>query len=74
MFTVLPEPKPVLCPKGKALAWAVIDYGVDSDLVFVCIIKATGEDWCYRAPFIRHEANITMGIRNTETCEQLAAR
>lgn len=72
MLTVLPEPKPVLTPKGKALAWAIIDYGFDSDLIFLCILKENGQSWCWRAPFIRHEANITMDIRNTETCEQLA--
>lgn len=72
MFTVLPEPKPLLTPLGKAIAWAVIDMGVDTDLVFVCIIKATGESWCWRSPQIRHEENITMGIHNTVTCEELA--
>jgi hypothetical protein len=63
MFTELSEYKPLDTPKGKALAWAVIDYGPESHLLFVCWMKDTGECWTFPNPDIKIEKNETMGIR-----------
>jgi hypothetical protein len=48
-------------PKGPAMAYMVVDYGVDYDLIWVCFIKETGECWSFRNPQVRQAENITMG-------------
>jgi hypothetical protein len=62
MFTELSEYKPVDTPRGKAYAWAIIDYGPESHLLFVCWMKDTGECWTFQNPEIRLEKNETLGI------------
>jgi hypothetical protein len=61
MILQLNPPLPMTTPKGKALAHLVIDYGPEHDLMWVCIIDATGECWTYANPEIRFQKNITMG-------------
>jgi hypothetical protein len=63
VFIELREYKPVDTPKGKGYCWAVIDYGPESHLLFVCWMKETGEPWIFPGPEIRLEKNITMGVR-----------
>jgi hypothetical protein len=57
----LDPPLPLSTPKGPALAYFLIDYGLDYDLMFVCFIDATRECWTFRSPEIRAVENLTMG-------------
>jgi hypothetical protein len=66
MFTQLNPPLPLDTPKGSGLAYGVIDYGPDFDLLWVVFDDATGECWTWPNPKIRAVKNITMG-RRTET-------
>jgi len=56
----LNPPLPVQTPKGPGLAHVIIDYGVESDLVWV-VFQASGECWSWRNQDIRAETNITFG-------------
>ena len=57
----LNPPLPLMTPKGKAWCHAVIDYGQEHDLQWVCFIDATGECWTYANPEITIQNNITLG-------------
>jgi hypothetical protein len=59
----LSPPVPLDTPKGKALAYFMIDRGIDFDLEWICAIDATGECWTFRNPHIRFITNITWGRR-----------
>lgn len=62
MFTRLDPPIPLhVLDRGDGLAFAVIDYGVEHDLIWVTAIDATGEIWCAGNPKVRMQANWTMG-------------
>ena len=61
MFTQLEPPIPLQTPKGEGLAYGVIDYGPDYDLLWVVFDNATGECWTWANPKIRGVKNITMG-------------
>lgn len=61
MLTELREPLPVITPKGKAFARYIIDYGMESNLLFVCFQDDTGECWTWGTPDIRLQNNITLG-------------
>ena len=50
-------------PRGPAIAFAVIDYGAQADLIWVCFILESGECWSYPNPVIKLAKNITMGLR-----------
>lgn len=47
--------------RGNGLAHALIDYGLEHDLVFLVAMDATGEFWCVRNPEVRARWNLTMG-------------
>jgi hypothetical protein len=51
---------PVVTPKGKGIAHAMIDYGVEADLIWV-VFQEDGECWCWRNQDIKAEKNITFG-------------
>jgi hypothetical protein len=62
---VLTQLTPWIClqtPRGKAYAVAVIDYGPDHDLLWVCFQCDTGECWTWANPQVRADRNVTMGI------------
>lgn len=61
MITQLNSPIPVITPKGKALAFFIIDYGIEHDLQWICIQDGTGESWTWANPLIRAQKNITQG-------------
>lgn len=61
MMLELAEPWPVHTPKGTALAKVIIDYGLEHDLMYVCIIDETGEFWTFRNSQIRAQENLTYG-------------
>ena len=52
---------PVITPRGKALAIGWIDYGVEHDLMWICIQDSTGECWTWKNPEVRAQINITHG-------------
>lgn len=52
---------PVVTPKGRALAHALIDIGIESDLLWVCFQDNTGECWTWKNQQIRAQKNITHG-------------
>lgn len=56
---------PLDTPKGKALAYFLIDMGVDYDLQWVCFIDETRECWTFKNKEIRARENITMGFGKT---------
>ena len=57
----LNPPLPLNTPKGKAWCHAVIDYGQEHDLQWVCFIDATGECWTYGNADVTIQNNITLG-------------
>lgn len=62
MFTQLTTPIPVhVIDKGPGLAFAVIDYGVEHNLIWVTALDENGEIWCAPNPKIRVAENWTMG-------------
>lgn len=60
MILQLNPPLPLESPKGKATAYAIIDYGMEHFLLFVCFIDETGEQWTFRNDQIRMQGNQTM--------------
>ena len=62
MFTQLDPPLPVLVlEKGQGLAFAVIDYGVEHNLIWVTALDDSGEIWCAPNPRVRMQSNWSMG-------------
>ena len=57
----LNPPLPMQTPKGSGLAWVLLDYGAEHDLMWVVVIDETREIWTFRNPEIRACKNITMG-------------
>ncbi len=51
---------PVETPLGRGQAHVVIDYGQESDLIWVVFIDVTGECWSFRNQEVRLQANITL--------------
>ena len=56
----LSPPLPLDTPKGASLAHFLIDYGPESDLIWVCF-QESGEIWCFQNREVRAQKNITMG-------------
>jgi len=52
---------PVATPKGRGYAIAVIDYGQEHHLLWVCVMDAGGEIWTVPNPEVRVLHNWTMG-------------
>lgn len=51
----------VQTPKGRASVWLVTEYGTETEKVFTCIIKETGEIWEFTNKDIHVINNITFG-------------
>ena len=60
MFTQLRPSLPVVYNGQKAYAIAVIDYGEEHHLLWVCVSDETGEIWTVANPHIRVQSNWTM--------------
>jgi hypothetical protein len=60
----LNPPLPVVTPRGKGLAHVRIDYGMESDLMWVVAQDDDGQVWTWRNQDIRFQTNITVGRRN----------
>lgn len=61
MILQLNPPIPIITEKGPALAHALIDYGPEHDIHWVCIQDGTGECWTWKNPQVRGQKNITHG-------------
>ena len=62
MFTQLHSPIPVhVIDKGSGLAFAVIDYGIEHNLIWVTALDESGEIWCAPNPQLRVADNWTVG-------------
>ena len=62
MFTQLDPPIPVfVIDKGKGVSFAVIDYGMEHNLIWVTAMDDTGEIWCAPNPKVRMQENWTAG-------------
>jgi hypothetical protein len=70
MILQLNPPISLLTEKGKAWAHFLIDYGMETDLIFVCFIDETGECWCYRNRDVRLQKNITMNRLSTSPIDK----
>ena len=60
MMLQLNPPIEVETPNGRGFAEVLIDYGLESDIYFVCILH-NGEIWTYSNKDIRVTQNITAG-------------
>jgi hypothetical protein len=60
MILQLDPPLPLISPNGKCFAHLVIDYGQESDLLWVCFQNETGECWTWPNSQIRLQPNITL--------------
>jgi hypothetical protein len=63
MLTQLNPPLPLETPKGSGWAHFVIDYGPESDLLWVVFLNADGACWAVPNPEIRLAENWTLGRR-----------
>lgn len=61
MLLQLDPPIPLETPKGSALAYVLIDYGPDYDLMWVCFNDIDGQCWTWSNKDVRGTKNITMG-------------
>ena len=62
MFTRLEPPVPLhVLDKGDGLAFGVIDYGLEHNLLWVTAIDNSGEIWCAPNPQVRMLANWSQG-------------
>ena len=61
MILQLNPPIELETPKGKGLAWLVIDYGIEHNLMYTVAIHDTGEIWTFSNPEVRAIKNISIG-------------
>lgn len=57
MFTQLDPPLPLDTSRGPGLAVAVIDYGLEHDLLWVVGLDEGGEMWCVPNSEVRLQPN-----------------
>jgi hypothetical protein len=48
-------------PKGRGHAEFLIDYGPEADLLWVVVMRDTGEIWTFRNADLRATANVSIG-------------
>jgi hypothetical protein len=63
LITQLNPPLPLHTPKGDGLAHFVIDYGPESDLLWVVFMNEDGACWSVPNPDVRMKFNWSMGRR-----------
>lgn len=66
MITQLNPPLPLHTPKGDGLAHFVIDYGPETDLLWVVFMDKDGACWSVANPDVRMRFNWSMGRRPAE--------
>lgn len=70
MITRIEPPIPVNTPKGKAMAIAWIDYGMENDLVWMCVQDETGEFWQWENADVRARTHLTIGRSSISSIER----
>lgn len=60
MIIQLDPPIPLVSPKGECLAHALIDYGPEHHLIWVCVQDVGGEIWSWPNTKVRGIKNLTM--------------
>ena len=63
MITQLAPSIPMTTSKGDGLAIAVIDYGMEHNLLWVVALNTSGEIWCVPNNEVRISANWSAGRR-----------
>ena len=61
MIHELKQPWSVSTPKGKATVYLVMDYGFETDTLFLCVLKETSEFFWFRSLECRMDDNCTFG-------------
>ncbi len=61
MMMQLNPPIPLSTSKGDGMAWAIIDYGAEFNLMWVVAMDQSGEIWTFSNPEVRAQKNITLG-------------
>lgn len=61
MILQLNPPIELETPKGKGMAWFLIDYGIEHNLMYTVAIHDTSEIWTFSNPYVRATKNITLG-------------
>lgn len=51
---------PLETPRGRATAWAVIDYSEEHHLLWCTFVDETGESWQFRNDVVRLRGNESM--------------
>jgi hypothetical protein len=73
-FTQLTPSLPVSVEgKGKGVAFAVIDYGEEQNLIWVVALDDSGEIWCSPNPKVRMQPNWTLGRTPARSSLSIAA-
>ena len=57
-------------PKGRGHAEFLIDYGPEADLLWVVVMRDTGEIWTLRNADIRATANVSIGRKLAARTDQ----
>jgi len=57
-------------PKGRGHAEFLIDYGPEADLLWVVVMRDTGEIWTFRNADLRATANVSIGRKLAARTEQ----
>ena len=57
-------------PKGRGHAEFLIDYGPEADLLWVVVIRDTGEIWTLRNADLRATANVSIGRKLAARTDQ----
>jgi hypothetical protein len=70
MITQLNPPLPMRTPKGDGLAHFVIDYGPESNLLWVVFMQKDGACWAVPNPEVSLKANWSMGRREPEAAAE----
>lgn len=61
MIHELKQPWSVVTPKGKATVYLVMDYGFETDTLFMCVLKETSEFFWFRSFECRMDENCSIG-------------
>lgn len=61
MIHELKQPWSVNSPKGKATVYLVMDYGFETDTLFMCVLKETSEFFWFRSFECQMEDNCSIG-------------
>lgn len=57
-------------PKGRGHAEFLIDYGPEADLLWVVVMRDTGEIWTLRNADLRATANVSIGRKLAARTDQ----